>query len=94
MQLLAERRVPTTTETEGAVAARAMQVAAVRFTILVLKSNQEIEVMKYKRDGDLLVFQDTQARKGSVAVGDVDWRRTSEMTGEVRSVDTRPAAFN
>lgn len=58
-----------------------------RFTMLVLKSNQMIEVMKYHRDGDLLLFQDVQGRNGSVDVKDVDWRKTSEMTAEVRSVD-------
>ena len=93
MQLLAERRPPAATEAEGGLAAPAAQQAAERFTILVLKSNQEIEVTKYKRDGDLLMIQDSQGRKGSVAVTDVDWRRTSEMTGEVRSVDTRAAAL-
>ncbi|HVM75599.1 MAG TPA: hypothetical protein VMT75_08145 [Candidatus Saccharimonadales bacterium] len=93
MQLLAERRPPAATEAEGRLAAPAVQQAAERFTILVLKSNQEIEVTKYKRDGDLLMIQDSQGRKGSVAVTDVDWRRTSEMTGEVRSVDTRAAAL-
>jgi hypothetical protein len=58
-----------------------------RFTMLVLKSNQMIEVMKYHRDGDLLMFQDVQGRNGSVDVKDVDWRKTSELTAEVRSVD-------
>ena len=81
--------------------ANAMQLAAVantpmlvadkqsaqHFTILVLTSNQAIEVTKYQRDGDLLMFQDSQGRKGSVDVNDVDWRRTAEMTAEVRSVD-------
>jgi hypothetical protein len=62
--------------------------SAERFTVLVLKSNQVYEVTKYHRDGDLLMFLDTQGRKGSVDVNDVDWRRTSELTAEVRSVDT------
>jgi hypothetical protein len=58
-----------------------------RFTILVLKSNQRYEVTKYQRDGDLLMFQDLQGRKGGVDVKDVDWQKTWEMTAEVRSVD-------
>jgi len=62
--------------------------SAERFTVLVLKSNQVYEVTKYHRDGDLLMFLDAQGRKGSVDINDVDWRRTSEMTAEVRSVDT------
>lgn len=59
-----------------------------KYTILVLKSNQALEVVKYRRDGDALAYQDTQGRAGSVAVKDVDWAKTSEMTAEVRSVDT------
>jgi hypothetical protein len=62
--------------------------SAERFTVLVLKSNQVYEVTKYHRDGDLLMFLDAQGRNGSVDVNDVDWRRSSEMTAEVRSVDT------
>jgi len=58
-----------------------------RFTILVLKSNQVYEVAEYRRDGDLLMFRDLQGRKGAVDVKDVDWRKTSEMTAQVLSVD-------
>lgn len=88
MQLLADRRDSAKTETPTSVPTPSVQQAAERFTILVLKSNQEIEVTKYKRDGDLLMFLDMQGRKGSVSFGDVDWRKTTEMTSEVRSVDT------
>jgi hypothetical protein len=56
-----------------------------RLTVLVLKSNETYEVTKYQRDGDLLMFVDTQGRKGGVDVNEVDWRKTSEMTGAVRS---------
>jgi hypothetical protein len=58
-----------------------------RFTILVLKSNQVYEVAEYHRDRDLLLFRDLQGRKGGVDVKDVDWRKTSEMTAQVLSVD-------
>jgi hypothetical protein len=58
-----------------------------RFTILVLKSNQIYEVSEYRRDGDLLMFRDLQGRKGGVDVKDVDWRKTSQMTAQVLSVD-------
>jgi hypothetical protein len=61
--------------------------ASNRFTILVLKSNQTIEVLKYHRDSELLMFQDAQGRKGSVNIGDVDWRKTAELTMAVRSSD-------
>ncbi len=59
-----------------------------RYTILVLKSNQVVEVAKYHRDGDYLMIEDTQGRTGAVPSKDVDWRKTSEMTAEVQSVDT------
>lgn len=58
-----------------------------RLTILVLKSSKSYEVTKYQRDGDLLMFVDTQGRKGGVDVNEVDWRKTSELTGAVRSGD-------
>jgi hypothetical protein len=35
-----------------------------------------------------LMIEDTQGRTGSLEVKDVDWRKTSEMTAEVQSVDT------
>jgi hypothetical protein len=62
-----------------------------KFTALVLNSNQMIEVAKFHRDGDLLIITDTQGRTGSIEMANVDWRKTSEMTGNVRSVDTLPA---
>jgi hypothetical protein len=65
-------------------------LASDRFTILVLKSNQIIEVKKYHRDSDLLMYQDTQGRTGSVGTEEVDWLKTSEMTATVRSTDPGP----
>jgi hypothetical protein len=59
-----------------------------RRTILVTKSNQIYEVAKYQRDGDLLMFVDTQGRKGGVDINEVDWRRTTGMTTEARSGDS------
>jgi hypothetical protein len=59
-----------------------------RVTILALKSDVTYEVTKYQRDGDLLMFVDVQGRKGGVDVSEVDWRKTSEMTGAARSADT------
>jgi hypothetical protein len=56
-----------------------------RFTVLVTRSNETYEVTKYQRDGDLLMFEDTQGRKGGVDVKDVDWRKTSQMTITARS---------
>lgn len=58
-----------------------------RITILALKSSETYEVTRYQRDGDLLMFQDAQGRKGGVDVSEVDWRKTSEMTTAARSAD-------
>jgi hypothetical protein len=58
-----------------------------RLTILVLKSNESYEVTKYQRDGDLLMFEDLQGRKGGVNVNEVDWRKTSETTSAARAAD-------
>jgi hypothetical protein len=54
--------------------------AVEKLTILVLKSNETYKVTKYQRDGDLLMFVDTQGRKGGVDVNEVDWRKTTQMT--------------
>jgi hypothetical protein len=58
-----------------------------RYTILVLKSNQIVEAVRYHRDGDYVMVEDTQGRSGAVKAEDVDWLKTSEMTAEVKSVD-------
>ena len=58
-----------------------------RLTILVLKSNETYKVTKYQRDGDLLMFVDTQGRKGGVDVNEVDWRKTTQMTSAAHSGD-------
>jgi hypothetical protein len=58
-----------------------------RVTTLVLKSNEVYEVSKYRVNADVLEFEQLNGSKGSVAMNQVDWRRTTEMTSEVRSVD-------
>lgn len=64
----------------------------VRFTTLVTKSNQIYEVCKYQINGDVLVFKDVNGKAGSIEVSQVDWRKTTQMTSEVRSVDLPAAA--
>jgi hypothetical protein len=61
--------------------------SASRFTTLVLKTNEVYEVCKYQVNGDNLQFVDLNGKAGSVDVNQVDWRKTTEMTSEVRSVD-------
>jgi hypothetical protein len=58
-----------------------------RVTTLVLKSNAIYEVRKYRVNGDVLEFVALNGTRDAVDVSDVDWRKTTEMTSEVRSVD-------
>lgn len=96
MQLAVEKSASTAVESAEAMKVIGQQSnngqASERSTILVTKSNQIYEVARYQRDGDLLMFQDTQGRKGGVDVNEVDWRRTTGMTTEVRSGDRQPIA--
>ena len=48
-----------------------------RCTILVLKSNETLELSKYRRDGNALVFEQLDGTKGVVDMDLVDWRRTT-----------------
>jgi hypothetical protein len=58
-----------------------------RSIILVMKSNEVYEIAKYQINGTQLEFQDLSGKPGSVAVKEVDWRKTTELTSQVRSVD-------
>jgi hypothetical protein len=93
MHLAVEKSAPTQAVAENAPAASQPQPVEIpqgseHYTLLVMKSNQVIEAVKYHREGDYLVIQDTQGRIGSLPAQDVDWLKTSEMTAEVRSVDS------
>jgi hypothetical protein len=91
MQLAVEKSASTASENNGIMQVLgpppSIRQTSERSTILVTKSNQIYEVVKYQRDGDLLMFQDTQGRKGGVDVNEVDWRKTTGMTTESRSGD-------
>jgi len=91
VQLAVEKTASTASENNGTMRVLGQppnnRQASDRSTILVTKSNQIYEVAKYKREGDLLMFQDTQGRKGGVDVNEVDWRKTTGMTTETRSGD-------
>jgi hypothetical protein len=60
---------------------------AARTTMLVLKSNQVLEVTKYRIDGGVLTYQGVNGTVGAVDTNQIDWLRTTQMTAEVRSVD-------
>jgi hypothetical protein len=58
-----------------------------RITILVLKSNQQLEVTRYHIDSGVVAYQQLNGTQGAVDAAQIDWRRTTQMTAEVRSVD-------
>ena len=58
-----------------------------RFTTIVLKSNEVIEVSKYQINGNTLLFAEVHGKQGAVDVSQVDWKQTTEMSAGVRSVD-------
>ena len=50
----------------------------IRCTILVLKSSETFTLSKYRRDGDVLLFEQLDGTRGAVAMNQVDWRKTTE----------------
>lgn len=81
--------VPQATEIVAKEPAASAQSApsGPRLKALVLKSNEVYEVSKYQINGNQLTFQDLNGKPGSVGVDQVDWRKTTEMASQVRSVD-------
>jgi hypothetical protein len=59
---------------------------AARLTTLVLKSNQVLEVTKYRIEGGRLNYHELNGAEGSVNTDQIDWLRTTQMTAEARSV--------
>jgi hypothetical protein len=62
--------------------------------MLVLNTNQVIAVAQFHREGDLLIITDAQGVTGSLDINTVDFRRTSEMTNDVRSTEPSSPAVN
>lgn len=60
------------------LAATANWKQRIRCTILVLKSNETFTLSKYRRNGDVLVFEELDGTKGAVDMDLVDWRKTTE----------------
>ena len=58
-----------------------------RVSTLVLKSNQVLEVTKYRIDGGVVTYHGVDGKIGAVDTDQIDWLRTTQMTAEVRSVD-------
>jgi len=69
-----ERRIAS----RESLAASANGKLPIRYTILLLKSNEIFTLSKYRRDGDVLVFEQSDGTKGAVDVDLFDWRKTTE----------------
>jgi hypothetical protein len=57
---------------------------ASRVIILVLKTHETYELSKYRVNGDVLTFEQVDGTRGAVDLDQVDWRKTSELTSELR----------
>jgi hypothetical protein len=79
--------VATNIPSLGASQGSPQGVPQARVTFLVLKSNQIYEVSKYQVDGGSLKYRELNGAEGTVATEQVDWRKTTELTAEARSVD-------
>ena len=75
---LAELATDKTVVGAASLAATANWKQRIRSTILVLKSNETFTLSKYRRHGDMLVFEELDGTKGAVDVDLVDWRKTTE----------------
>jgi hypothetical protein len=87
-----ENIIPAAMIMSPAASAPVAETPAARVTTLVLKSNQVLEVTKYRIDGGQLNYQELNGGGGSVSTEQIDWRRTTQMTAQVRSVDLPVAA--
>jgi hypothetical protein len=83
---VANENITPVAMTVGAAAPIAESPAA-RVTTLVLKSNQVLEVTKYRIDSGVVTYHGLDGSIGAVDTAQIDWRRTTQMTSEVRSVD-------
>jgi hypothetical protein len=83
---VANENITPVAMTVGA-AAPAAEAPAARVTTLVLKSNQVLEVSKYRIDSGVVTYHGLDGSVGAVDTAQIDWRRTTRMTSEVRSVD-------
>jgi hypothetical protein len=80
-----ENIIPVSMSTNAAAPPAALP--AVRVTTLVLKSNQVLEVTKYRIDRGVVTYHGLNGTIGAVDTEQIDWLRTTQMTAEVRSVD-------
>lgn len=54
----------------------------IRSTTLVLKSNEAFTLSKYRRNGDMLFFEEVDGTRGAVEMNLVDWRKTTAVLAQ------------
>jgi hypothetical protein len=57
-----------------------------QLTALVLKTNEVYQIRTYHIDGDLFRFKTVDGTDGAVDLNQIDWRKTTETTGRLRSL--------
>jgi hypothetical protein len=80
-----ENIIPAAMSTNTAAPVAALP--ATRVTTLVLKSNEVLEVTKYRMDAGVVNYHELNGKVGAVGTEQIDWLRTTQMTAQVRSVD-------
>jgi hypothetical protein len=61
------------------------QAKASRLIVLVLKTHESYAVSTYRIHGDVLTFEQVDSTRGAVDLNQVDWRKTIEMTSQLRA---------
>lgn len=82
-----ENIIPAAMTTNASSPALPAELPPARVTTLVLKSNQVLEVTKYRIDGGVVTYHGLNGSIGAVDTAQIDWLRTTQMTAEVRSMD-------
>lgn len=82
-----ENIIPAAMTTNASAPALPAELPPARVTTLVLKSNQVLEVTKYRIDGGVVTYHGLNGSVGAVDTAQIDWLRTTQMTAQVRSVD-------
>jgi hypothetical protein len=57
-----------------------------------MKSGETFEARAYQIDGEVLSFEELDGAKGPVDINQVDWRKTTEITAHLRTVETPAVA--
>ena len=82
-----ENIIPAAMTANASAPALPAELPPARVTTLVLKSNQVLEVTKYRIDGGVVTYHGLNGSVGAVDTAQIDWLRTTQMTAQVRSMD-------